>query len=368
MASSVNDFIAGYISGVAGLIIGSPLDVLKVRLQATGDASSGVATTKSAKNPSLSNMVHNEGIRSLFKGISSPIVGLAGLNSILFASYSATMRVLESMTPLPSSTSPSLYGVAGEVLQPLSHVFAAGFVAGVACFLVSTPTELVKCRAQVIASRLDPSSSAAAQKAILSESGSWHVTKDVIKRFGLRGLYQGGWVTILRDAPGYGVYFLSYEGLKRILEVPAGETGGINTWKLLFAGGVAGTLSWASIYPLDVIKTRLQTQPHLMSTETFRALPTTVAARVPTPSTSLLSKTHNEVRGLVHQTSRQGHSKTLSSAPYKGIVDCAIRSYKSEGMGVFMRGATPALLRAFPVNAVTFFVYELVMAELQKLE
>ena len=40
-----------------------------------------------------------------------------------------------------------------------------------ACFLVSTPTELVKCRAQVIASRLDPTSSAAAQRAILSESG-----------------------------------------------------------------------------------------------------------------------------------------------------------------------------------------------------
>lgn len=50
------------------------------------------------------------------------------------------------------------------------------------------------------------------------------------------------------------------------------------------------------------------------------------------------------------------------------MVDCAIRSYRSEGMGVFVRGATPALLRAFPVNAVTFFVYELVMAELQKLE
>ncbi|KAF9094141.1 hypothetical protein BGX29_007693 [Mortierella sp. GBA35] len=362
----------GYISGVAGLIIGSPLDVLKVRLQAQGDTLGGATTrNRAAKNPSLSAMIQNEGIRSLFKGISSPIVGLAGLNSILFASYSASMRFLESMAPPPpplSTSSSSLYAAAGEALQPLSHVFAAGFVAGVACFLVSTPTELVKCRAQVIASRMDPTSSAAAQRAILSESGSWHVTKDVVRRFGLRGLYQGGWVTILRDAPGYGVYFLSYEGLKRLLEVPAGETGGINTWKLLFAGGLAGTLSWASIYPLDVIKTRLQTQPHLMSTEALRTLPTTATARIPTPSTSLLPKNHNEARGLVHQTSRQGHSKTLSSAPYKGMVDCAIRSYKSEGMGVFMRGATPALLRAFPVNAVTFFTYELVMAELQKLE
>lgn len=44
--------------------------------------------------------------------------------------------------------------------------------------------------------------------------------------------------------------FSAYEGLKRSLDIPSGETGGINTWKLLFAGGLAGTLSWASIYPL----------------------------------------------------------------------------------------------------------------------
>ncbi|KAF9205575.1 hypothetical protein BGZ49_003829 [Haplosporangium sp. Z 27] len=307
-------------------------------------------------------MVQNEGFKSLFKGITSPIVGLAGLNSILFASYSASMRLLETFsTPSPTYS---------DTYQPLSHVFTAGFVAGIACFLVSTPTELIKCRAQVIASKLDPSSSTAAQKAILSESGSWHVTKDVIKRFGFKGLYQGGLVTILRDAPGYGVYFLSYEGLKRVLEVPPGETGGINTWKLLFAGGVAGTLSWLSIYPLDVVKTRLQTQPHLVTTDPFsaRTLPIASSIRVATPTTSLLAKSHAEQRGLVHQTSRLGHSQAPAVAPYKGMVDCAIRSYKSEGMGVFMRGATPALLRAFPVNAVTFFVYELVMAELQKLE
>ncbi|KAI1300366.1 hypothetical protein EDD11_006231 [Mortierella claussenii] len=318
-------------------------------------------------------MIQNEGLRSLFKGISSPIVGLAGLNSILFASYSASMRLLETLSPPPNASIYASALAAGDGYQPLSHVFTAGFVAGVACFLVSTPTELIKCRAQVIASRLDPNSSAAAQRAILSESGSWQVTKDVVRRFGFKGLYQGGLVTILRDAPGYGVYFLSYEGLKRLLEIPLGETGGINTWKLLFAGGVAGTLSWASIYPLDVIKTRLQTQPHLVTIDSYssaRPLPISTSNRIPTSSTSLLPKSHHAEQrgGLVHQTSRQGHSQVPSTTPYKGMVDCAIRSYRSEGMGVFMRGATPALLRAFPVNAVTFFVYELVMAELQKFE
>ncbi|KAG0265629.1 hypothetical protein DFQ27_000504 [Actinomortierella ambigua] len=327
---------ASYISGVAGLIIGSPLDVLK--------------------------------IRSLFKGISSPIVGLAGLNSILFASYSATMRGLEAYAPPPASSP--------NGLQPLSHVFTAGFVAGVACFLVSTPTELVKCRAQIMAAKLDQTLPLNTQRALLSESGSWNVAKDVVRRFGIRGLYQGGWVTILRDAPGYGVYFLGYEWLKRVLEVPNGETGGINTWKLLFAGGMAGTLSWASIYPLDVIKTRLQTQPHLMGNSSHLAA--RISAATVTASTGLLANSAATVTASPSsssmgssQSTRQRHAGSGgggSALPYRGIVDCAIRSYKSEGLGVFMKGATPALLRAFPVNAVTFFVYELVMAELQRLE
>lgn len=120
-----------------------------------------------------------------------------------------------------------------------------------------------------------------------------------------------------------------------------------------------------------MIKTRLQTQPHLVTTDPYlnaKTLPIAGGAHTPpTVTTGLLSKSHNEQRGLIHQTTRQGHSAVPSSAPYRGIVDCAIRSYRSEGMSVFVRGATPALLRAFPVNAVTFFVYELVMAELQKI-
>lgn len=33
MAESFADFVAGYVSGVAGIIVGSPLDIIKVRLQ-----------------------------------------------------------------------------------------------------------------------------------------------------------------------------------------------------------------------------------------------------------------------------------------------------------------------------------------------
>jgi solute carrier family 25 carnitine/acylcarnitine transporter 20/29 len=135
------------------------------------------------------------------------------------------------------------------------------------------------------------------------------------------GFYQGGWITMIRDAPSYGIYFWVYEGTKRLLDTQSDDA-----WKLLLAGGLAGTISWASIYPIDVVKSRLQMQ------------------HVPTV------KTPGETSSLVSL-----------NRPYVSIKDCVVRSYKTEGVGVFFRGLGPTLLRGFPVNAVTFYVYEVVM-------
>jgi solute carrier family 25 carnitine/acylcarnitine transporter 20/29 len=63
--------------------------------------------------------------------------------------------------------------------------------------------------------------------------------------------------TILRDAPGLGIYFASYEFLARRLSKD-GTMEALTSLQLLFAGGAAGMLSWLFNYPTDVIKTRFQ--------------------------------------------------------------------------------------------------------------
>ena len=45
------DFWAGYISGAAGIVIGNPLDVLKVRLQAFGDSARTSSFVSSGPQP-----------------------------------------------------------------------------------------------------------------------------------------------------------------------------------------------------------------------------------------------------------------------------------------------------------------------------
>lgn len=37
---------------------------------------------------------------------------------------------------------------------------------------------------------------------------------------------------------------------------------------------------------------------------------------------------------------------------YSGALDCAIQSYRAEGLGTFFRGIGPTLARAAPVNAM----------------
>jgi solute carrier family 25 carnitine/acylcarnitine transporter 20/29 len=51
------DFWAGYISGAIGIIIGNPLDLIKVRLQASGPAETSVSPRQLARFDSVTSLV-----------------------------------------------------------------------------------------------------------------------------------------------------------------------------------------------------------------------------------------------------------------------------------------------------------------------
>jgi solute carrier family 25 carnitine/acylcarnitine transporter 20/29 len=84
----------------------------------------------------------------------------------------------------------------------------------------------------------------------------------------------------------------------------------------LVSGGIAGVITWASIYPLDVIKTRLQAQD--------------VGATQRNESSALLQ----------------------NSARRQGATQIAREIFRTEGAGAFYRGLGICSARAFVVNAV----------------
>ncbi|KAI0106349.1 solute carrier family 25 member 45 [Hypoxylon sp. NC0597] len=283
------DFWAGYISGAVGILIGNPLDLIKVRLQARDAILTQTPTSYVRQFESKSALV---------AGTAAPVLGYGALNALLFVSYNRSEAALNA---------------AFNTQHSLWATWLAGAIGGLATWVVSTPTELIKCRAQLSS----------------PPESSWNIAKHVLKTEGIRGLYFGGVVTALRDSIGYGFYFWSYELSSKWIESsrPNASAFSQDAAKVLLCGGLAGVVTWASIFPLDVIKTRVQTQ-------TFGA-----------ETTPLLGS-------------------PLSAQRRLGAIDVARDAYKEGGMRVFFRGLTVCSIRAFVVNAVQWAVYEWIMLEL----
>ncbi|KAJ6263764.1 hypothetical protein Dda_2335 [Drechslerella dactyloides] len=267
------DFVASSIAGAAAIVLGNPIDVIKVRLQ------SGSSSAPS-RAPAFETWT------SMFRGAAAPVITNGALNALLFVSFNRSLAILENDNHQP-------------ILRPSLHnVWLAGAFSGLVTFIVSTPTEVVKCRAQLYN---EPNTT------------SWTVARDIWRSNGIRGLYHGGVITSLRDSIGYGFYFWAYEASKNILGLES------ETAKTLVAGGIAGCVTWATIYPLDVVKTRVQTQQ------------------------------------LLQVPSHAGPSA------YMGALDHARDIYRTEGLRGYFSGFWWCMGRAFFVNAVQWALYEYIM-------
>lgn len=268
---SWDEALAGGVGGACGVLLGHPLDTLKARLQQPA------------------SFIHPAGpSRALWRGLAAPLLTassracLASLstltnappeNALCFHAYSASASALASAAPADSDA------------HALWRVYVCGCVAGVATTLLVVPVDLVKLQQQTATGAAAP--------------GTLQLAASIVRREGLRGLYRGTGVTLIRDVPSSGVYFAVYEWLVRSLP----QTAGLGDKEATFvAGGFAGVASWGCIYPLDVCKSRLQAQP----------------------------------------------------GRYAGLADCFRRTLAEEGWSALSRGLGACLGRAFVVNAAIF--------------
>lgn len=133
----------------------------------------------------------------------------------------------------------------------------------------------------------------------------------------------------MRDSIGYGFYFWSYELGKRNLANDA-DSEMQEALKVLLCGGLAGVVTWASIFPLDVVKTRVQTWDVLKGTEEAAAAqPLLASSKAERPSTLTIAR----------------------------------QVYQIEGAAAFFRGLGVCSARAFIVNAVQWAVRPLLYAK-----
>ena len=79
---------------------------------------------------------------------------------------------------------------------------------------------------------------------------------------GVSGLYKGFWPQFWRDVICWGVYFYVYDWVQTGLGVKQAQGdkqySSQNMSLKMVSGGLAGSISWLVVYPLDIIKTQVQ--------------------------------------------------------------------------------------------------------------
>lgn len=222
-----------------------------------------------------------------------PILGTGPKNAIVFASHGAILRHLEG----ERIKSADGVGLQQKRSASLTNIFLAGNLSGALQCLAIVPADRIKCQLQVQTAHHSPGVVACVRQ-LVSRHGVWY------------GIFGGTSVTLLRTVHSCGWYFTSFEVAKREL---GGETQLHPVAATLIAGGIAGSVGAVSSYPLDVLKSYIQSLP------------------------------------LPQDPRRDG---TIRAA--------ATVLYKHHGWGWLSRGLAATLARAALINAVNFCVYDTV--------
>ncbi|KAJ7596999.1 mitochondrial carrier [Mycena floridula] len=219
--NTVNELIAGSVGGAAQVLVGQPLDTIKTRAQ--------IAPKGMFNGPMdiLAQTLRKEGFFALYKGMASPLAGIAGVNALLFMSYGFSKRII---SPYPQLTLP--------------ETALAGSMAGAANTVLASPVEMFKVRMQ-------------GQYGEKTDKRLRTVVREMWSHWGLRrGVMRGYWVTLFREIPGYAGFYTAFEFSKRKFTSIYGQN--LPVWALLASGSTGGIAYWLACYPLDVVKSRIQ--------------------------------------------------------------------------------------------------------------
>jgi solute carrier family 25 carnitine/acylcarnitine transporter 20/29 len=192
--------------------------------------------------------------------------------------------------------------VQGDQLS-IAQVSAAGFFSAIPMTLITAPFERVKVLLQIQGQK----TLAPGEKP--KYSGGVDVVRQLYKEGGIRSVFRGSVATLARDGPGSAAYFATYEYIKRALtpvDPITGKAPQLSLGAITCAGAAAGVAMWIPVFPIDTVKSRLQ---------------------------------------------------TMEGKPTVGGVISGL--YAKGGVKAFFPGFGPALARAVPANAATFLGVEL---------
>ena len=200
-----------------------------------------------------------EGLGGLYKGVASPLAGQMFFRASLFGAFGSSKRWLA--TDADGSARP----------LRTADFYKAGAMTGFVAAFTEGPIDFYKSqiqvqiiRAKTVPDYVPPYTTVGA------------CVRATLKENGFRGPFQGLGATLLRNTPANAVYLGTFEVLKRAaaerMGVPATE---LPAWTVLSAAGLGGICYWAVIFPVDCVKSAMQTDAIVRSQRRFTDMATT---------------------------------------------------------------------------------------------
>ncbi|KAM0332474.1 hypothetical protein ACHAQA_002755 [Verticillium albo-atrum] len=286
---------AGATAGLVSRFVIAPLDVVKIRLQLQSHSLSDPLSHPAARGgpiykgtlSTLRHILRNEGLPGLWKGNVPAELMYLCYGGIQFTAYRSATQILR--------------GASGD--RHLPHAvesFVAGATAGAAATTATYPLDLLRTR---FAAQGNERVYASLRGAI----------REIYRDEGPKGFFRGLGPGIAQIVPYMGMFFAAYEGFRLHmgeLELPWG--GGDAT-----AGVMASVIAKTVVFPLDLVRKRIQVQGPTRARYVHKNIP-----------------------------------------EYQGAIGALKTILRVEGVRGMYRGLVVSLVKAAPGSAVTVWTYE----------
>ncbi|KAF9203194.1 mitochondrial thiamine pyrophosphate transporter [Haplosporangium sp. Z 27] len=388
--SKLETVLCGASAGVVSRFVIAPLDVVKIRLQMQTQRKdiSSILKLKSeisregsladlAKRPQpkyrgmfsgMAMIVREEGIRGLWKGNMAAEYLYLTYSGIQFLVYQQTRVFLTKTAELSAQTASTAVNAsasqAGSIVAAPFHAVSAltsssavqSWIAGANAGIVATastyPFDLLRTRFAV-------------QQDVKVYTGIVQACRHIYRSDGIPGFYRGLSPALIQVIPSMGIVFASYDTLKNLsawlkykanIQPSTSSKPGVRQGtesasqfllgvEDLICGGLSGVIAKTSVYPLDMVRKRLQIQ----GSEQQK-----VTANIYSPTSSSLPSLSSE-----------GPKPSNIKLPTT-VWRCIVHIVKHEGYLALYKGLLPGLIKAAPASAVTFLVFSQAGAFVEK--
>ncbi|KAI6093579.1 mitochondrial carrier [Hypoxylon rubiginosum] len=341
----IHSMIAGGLGGTTGDMLMHSLDTVKTRQQ--GDPHFPPKYT--SLGTSYYTIWRQEGVaRGLYGGWLPAMMGSFPGTVLFFGTYEWSKRHMLD------------YGI-----QPHIAYLTAGFFGDLAASVVYVPSEVLKTRLQLQGRFNNPYF-----KSGYNYRGTFDAVKTIVRTEGFPELFSGYKATLYRDLPFSALQFMFYEQFQSwAREYKKSREIGVQLE--LLTGAAGGGLAGVITCPLDVVKTRLQTQidpipvvskpKDRLATEPLSGHKDMVLKASQSPPPPQQQKRPISTSSPSTHTPRPGAMPLDEDSIFRGLK----LIYKTEGIGGWFRGVGPRFVWTSVQSGCMLFLYQTILRRLE---